>query len=72
MDTGDALPDTLWLALTRDEARRLIDELTAWLKDGPPHPQYNIGIVDPTGDTLLVEVVESDDPRFASRFAKPS
>ena len=72
METDEAVLDTLWLGLTRDEASKLRDELSKWLSDGPPNQHYNIGIVDSFGRTLSAEVVDSDDPRFASRFAKPS
>jgi hypothetical protein len=62
-----------WLALTLDEARQLSDELDAMLKDVPwSRPQDTISIADRFGRTLLVNIMESDDPRFAPSLARPS
>jgi hypothetical protein len=74
MESGDGpFSETQWLALTLDEARQLRDELDAKLKDLPwSRPQGGISIADPFGRTLLVNIMEPDDPRFRSEFARPS
>jgi hypothetical protein len=73
MDAGNGdMPDSLWLALTPDEVREFRDALDGWLTKRPDDPEWHFHIVDGFGRLLTVDVMEPDDPRFATRSAKPS
>ena len=70
MDAGNGeMPDTLWLALTPHEAKRIRDALDVWLTKKPDDPEWHFHVVDRFGRALTVDVMEPDDPRFPG-FAK--
>ncbi len=57
--------------LTRQEAIQLWDAMNVWVHE-PDNPEWNCDIADSDGRKLTVTVGDLDNPRFASRFAKPS
>lgn len=64
--------EQLWLVLTPGEMTELHMHLHYWLQERPADPEWHCHITDSLGRGLNVGVMDSDDPRFVQRGARPS